>query len=149
MDKLDDVDIKILRLLQKDGRMSYSELSRKIGIPTSTVRFKVNRLLKMGIIKKIMAILDPVKLGYKITLIILLKVDAKKIKSVFETLLKFEGAHHILQITGKYDVVAIFHTRDVEHTNAVINRVKSIEGVLDAETFIATGFIEIKAEISI
>lgn len=149
MEKLDDVDIKILRLLQKNGRMSYSELSRKIGIPTSTVRFKVNRLLKMGIIKKIMAILDPVKLGYKITLIILLKVDTREIKEVLKTLLKFEEVHHILQITGKYDIVVIFHTRDVEHANAIINKVKSIKGVLDAETFIATGFIEIKAEINI
>jgi Lrp/AsnC family transcriptional regulator for asnA, asnC and gidA len=147
--RLDEVDIKILRILQKDGRISYADLARKVGAPQSTVRFKVKKLIEAGVIRRIMAILDPAKVGYKVTLIMLLKVDPKMSSEIFKSISSMKEAHHILEITGKYDIAAILHARDMDHANNLINKIKRIEGVLDAETLIATGLIEIRAELAI
>ena len=149
MEKLDEIDIKILRILQKDGRASFADIARQLNIPQSTVRFKINRLIQLGVIKKIVAILNPYKLGYKITLIMLLRIDPKKIREIFNFIANIDEAHHILQITGKYDIAAIFHAKDMDHANEIMNKVKSTEGVLDAETLIATGLLEIKTELKI
>jgi len=149
LEALDEIDVQILRLLQKDGRMSYADLSRRLGVPQSTIRFKVSRLIKLGFIKKIVAILDPCKLGYKITLIMLLKIDTKRSNQIFAHIAKMKEAHHVLQITGKYDVAAIFHAKDMDHANNIISNVKKMEGVFDAETLIATGKFEIKTELDL
>ncbi len=149
MERLDELDLKILRILQKDGRASYADIARQLGIPQSTVRFKVNRLLNMGVIKRFTAILNPYKLGYKITLIVLLRIKTKKLYEIFREVADMPEAHHVLQITGKYDIAAIFHAKDMDHVNKIMNKVKGIDGVLDTETLVATGLLEIKTELYI
>ncbi|MCD6341768.1 MAG: Lrp/AsnC family transcriptional regulator, partial [Thaumarchaeota archaeon] len=64
---LDKKDLRILSILQKDGRASYSEIARKMGMSEAAIYSRVQRLIKSGAIKKIQAILDPEKLGYVIT----------------------------------------------------------------------------------
>lgn len=149
MSEMDEEDLKILRLLQKEGRISYSEISRILNIPQSTVRFKVNRFVKEGYIKKFMAILDPVKLGYPITLIILLRINPKKLDETFNYISNIPEVHHMFQITGKYDIIAIFHVKNMGEVGRINNEIRSLEGVLDADTLLAMGRLLINMELPI
>lgn len=72
--KIDDIDKKILHLLNKDGRMSYREISRKLGVSVGTVHNRVDKLMKNGVIKRFVPVIDHSKLGYKLTAIIGVKV---------------------------------------------------------------------------
>lgn len=146
---IDDIELKILRLLQEDGRLSYADISKALKIPQSTVRFKVNKLTKEGYIKKFIAILDPVKLGYPIIMIMLLKTDPKKFNGIFNEISGIKEIHHMFQITGKYDIIAIFHAKNMEHVGELSNRIKGLEGVLDSEVLLATGRLLIKNELPI
>lgn len=58
-------DIAIIRALLKDGRKSFRQISREIGVSTPTVKSRFTRLLSMGIIKSVSPILDVDKLSYK------------------------------------------------------------------------------------
>lgn len=58
-------DIAIIRALLKDGRKSFRQISREIGVSTPTVKSRFTRLLSMGIIKSVSPILDVDKLNYK------------------------------------------------------------------------------------
>lgn len=58
-------DIAIIRALLKDGRKSFRQISREIGVSTPTVKSRFTRLLNMGIIKSVSPILDVDKLSYK------------------------------------------------------------------------------------
>lgn len=149
MSNLDEIDLKILRQLQVDGRISYAELSSKLGIPQSTVRFRINRLVEKGIISRFVAILNPVKVGYPIVIIMLLRVHTRYMESVFNHLAKMSELHHLFQITGKYDMVVIFHAKDMDHVNEINNHVRGMEGVIDAETLLATGRLIVKTELDI
>jgi Lrp/AsnC family leucine-responsive transcriptional regulator len=69
MDDLDrgDVDRTIVEHLRKDGRMSYTDLGRALGMSTSAVHQRVRRLEQRGVIKGYAAIVDPTSLGLAMT----------------------------------------------------------------------------------
>jgi len=146
---IDEVELKILRLLQEDGRLSYSDISKKLNVPQSTVRFKVNRLIREGYIKKFVAILDPVKLGYPIIMIMMLKTDPRYFDNIFNSISSLKEIHHMFQITGNYDIIAILHAKDMEHVGELTNKIKALDGIQDAEVLLATGRLLIKNELPI
>jgi DNA-binding Lrp family transcriptional regulator len=61
---LSDKDVAVLKALLSDGRKSFRQISREIGISTPTVKVRFSRLVNMGIIKSISPILDLDKLSY-------------------------------------------------------------------------------------
>ena len=63
MAELDREDLLILMELQGDGRMSYADISRRTGIPSSTIHDRVKRLLSSGVITKFAALIDEEKVG--------------------------------------------------------------------------------------
>ena len=76
--KLDSLDRKIIKILQKNGRISYSELSKMIKKPRTTVLTRVNKLMEKNIIKGFKAKVNPEKLGYKYTAYIMIKAKRTK-----------------------------------------------------------------------
>ncbi len=149
MSPLDSQDLELLRILQKEGRISYSELARRLNMPQSTVRFKVNKLVKEGYIKKFIAVLDPEKLGFPIIMILLLRIDHKYSDKIFDYISRMPEIHHMFQITGRYDLVCIFHARDMDDVNRINNTIRGLEGVIDGQTLLATGRLLIKTDLPI
>jgi len=148
-ERLDDLDISILRALQEDARIPFSKLAKMLKVPESTVKFRVKRLLERGIITKFVALLNPVKLGYNVTLVIFISCEPKKVNEVFNELCKLRESHHIFQLTGKYDFITVLHARDTKEANEIFRTIKSIDGVKEAEMMIATGLLKIKTSLPI
>lgn len=71
---IDEIDVKILELLQADGRLSNAAIAEEVGLTTSTVFDRVKKLEKRGVIKKYVAVVDPAALGKSITAFIRLVV---------------------------------------------------------------------------
>ena len=61
---LDDIDKKLINILQENADLTYAELGRKLGISPSTVYMRVRRLKEKGIIKRVVAKVAPEMLGY-------------------------------------------------------------------------------------
>ena len=61
---LDDVDRKIISLVQLDGRRSYASIARELDISEGTVRMRINQLTNANILRFI-AVVDPIEIGYK------------------------------------------------------------------------------------
>ena len=78
---LDPVDCEMIALLQKDGRIPNTEIAKKLGISEATVRTRLNRLIAEEYIQ-IVAVSNPLKLGFDIVGIIRIQVDIKKIKRI-------------------------------------------------------------------
>ena len=68
--KIDNLDLEIIKHLQKDARLSFRHLGRKLGIPHTTVFTRAEKLVKKGIIKRFSAILHPHDLGLHLGFII-------------------------------------------------------------------------------
>ncbi len=67
MNELDSVDVQILDLLQRDGRMTHVELAQQVGLTPPTVQRRVRLLEERGYIRGYAALLDPIALGLTTT----------------------------------------------------------------------------------
>ncbi|MEE8324009.1 MAG: Lrp/AsnC family transcriptional regulator, partial [Candidatus Bathyarchaeia archaeon] len=129
MTNLDDVDKNILRILQDDCRTSYTAIARELDVAESTVRYRVDKLKREGVITGYIALLNPRKIGLEITAIALIKVDPKMVEDASRRLSGFRESHHLFKSTGEYDLVSVMHARDIAHLNALIDRIKQLPGV--------------------
>ncbi|HIE18258.1 TPA: Lrp/AsnC family transcriptional regulator [Candidatus Bathyarchaeota archaeon] len=149
MSKIDDIDKEILEILQDNCRISYSKIAKKLGVAESTVRYRVARLRREGVITNFIALLDPRKIGLEITAIVLIKVDAQHITEVSKKLATFKELHHLFQSTGEYDLVSVVHARNMLHLNDIRRRIKMLRGVREASVFVATQLIKVEPKFDL
>ncbi len=146
---LDDLDKQILNLLQYDARIPFAELSRRLDVAEATVRFRVNRLVENGIITRFTALLDPAKVGMKVSGAILLKIDPAHLEEACKQLISFKETQYLFQSTGEYDVVSVIITWDMEHLSELVKKTKLILGVKDARVSVTTRFLKFDPTIEL
>ncbi|MFA4661729.1 Lrp/AsnC family transcriptional regulator [Pyrococcus kukulkanii] len=133
---LDDVDKKIIEILQKDGKVPLREISKITGLAESTIHERIKRLRESGILKKFTAIVDPEALGYTMLAFILIKVKAGKYSEVASKLVKYPEIMEVYETTGDYDMVVKIRTKNSEELNNFLDMVGSIDGVEGTHTMI-------------
>ena len=137
---LSEMDRKIIKELQKDGRKSFSDLSKMFGLSVSTLRRRVNSLIENGVIN-ITAIPDPTLVGYGINVVIFFKVVRTEFDSVIREICKDRFNHLVAQSTGPYDVISWSLFKDVQElTDYLTNRIPKIPGIVNTETSLLLGF---------
>jgi DNA-binding Lrp family transcriptional regulator len=107
MNKLDNIDHKILRILQNDGRITTKELASKLHLTNTPVYERVRKLEKSGIIEKYVAILNPEKLNRNMITFIdvnLQKHTKEAVDNFRKTVLTFPEVVEFYNVTGEYDV---------------------------------------------
>jgi DNA-binding Lrp family transcriptional regulator len=140
---LDQLDKKILAILQDDARASASEIARKTGFNENTIRYRIDRLKKHGVIKEFTALLNPRMIGLPIAAIMMITTEPNSLKEVFEKLAMLEETKHILQATGKHDLIVVAHYKDMNAMNDASQKIKALSGVKEAEIHLATGMIKV------
>ena len=136
MHSLDDLDRALTDLLSADGRMSSSELARRVGAPEPTVRRRVRRLLARGIIR-VIALVDPAQTPDRVDALIGLKVDLSAVNGASAELAKRGELRYVGISTGEFDILAegVFASQQALHT-FLTNCIGSLPGVRDSRTFI-------------
>jgi len=143
---IDKVDSKIIRLLQRDGRMPNTEIAKNVGVSEATVRNRLDRLLKEGYIK-IVAWGNPFKLGFGIAGNIKITINLKKVKHVINELKKLDELWYIAQMTGASDIDAEFMVKSFEDLRFLLfNEVNQIDGVIRTETAFLLEYIKMDYE---
>ncbi|HEY9386153.1 MAG TPA: Lrp/AsnC family transcriptional regulator [Nitrososphaeraceae archaeon] len=104
---LDEIDIKILRKVLGDARMSYRKIAEEIYVSAPTVLNRIQKLEQQHIIKYYSAILDHEKLGYDLTAIIEVTAVKGKITEVEKHISKFSNVCAVYDITGLTDMIIV------------------------------------------
>lgn len=104
---VDDVDLNIIRLLQEDSRKSFNKIAERLGIAVGTAYNRVKNLEERGILKGYTIILDPTKLGYGLTALILIQAEGRYLPEVENELANLDEVISIYDITGDYDVAVV------------------------------------------
>ena len=146
---LDDLDKKLISILQDDARTSGSEISRKTGYNENTIRYRIERIKKSGVNKEFTALLNPRMIGLPIAAIMMITAEPNQLNEVFESLSQLEETKHILQATGKHDLIVVAHYPDMDAMNAASQKIKSIFGVREAEVHLATGMIKVDTNFDV
>ena len=132
---LDAISKTIIELLQEDGRRSYSDIGRVVGLSEAAVRQRVQRLTESGVMQ-IVAVTDPMQLGFHRQAMIGVRVsgDARR---VAEAISAIDAVDYVVITVGSFDVLAEVVCEDDDDLLTLINDViRPIEGVLSTETFI-------------
>ena len=133
---MDNLDRKIIGLLQIDGRASNAEIARQIKVSEGTVRRRARRLLNERIIR-VLAIPDHEKLGYGTVALIGLQVDPDKIDAVSDILATIREVQYVAITTGVYDIFLWVALGSTEALGAFIrDKVGTVPGVRRTETFV-------------
>ena len=133
---MDELDRKIIALLQLDGRASNSKIAREVGVSEGTGRRRLRRLVIDDVVK-IIAVPNLEKLGYATTALIDLQTGPRKSDSVAEQIASLSEAHYVAITTGAYDVFIWAGLESAEGLGAFLrNKVGVIDGVQRTETFV-------------
>ncbi|MDJ0621544.1 MAG: Lrp/AsnC family transcriptional regulator [Desulfocapsaceae bacterium] len=139
---LDETDTRIIELLQEDGRCPNTRIARELGISESTVRSRLNRLIEDEIIQ-IVAVSNPLKIGYKAVGVLKIYVDLSKIEEVTAELQKLEAVWFIVQTTGNPDIYAEFITESTESLHDLLHtKIYPIEGINQVEATLILKYVK-------
>jgi Lrp/AsnC family transcriptional regulator for asnA, asnC and gidA len=139
---IDRIDCDIINLLQKDGRIPNTDIAKRLGISEATVRSRLNRLISDEIIQ-IVAVSNPMKLGFSIVGSVRIYVEIKKMGAIIEELKKLKPLWFIVQSTGGTGIDAEFVVKSLDDLNSLIfEKINHIEGVLKTETSLFLKYIK-------
>ena len=139
---IDELDAKIISVLQGDGRMSNTDIAKMLDVSEATVRGRIKRLTEDEIIQ-IVAVGNPLKLGFEITGDLYITVDMKKMDNVIAELRNFRELWYIVATTGRFNLNAEFVVSDLEALNDLVyNRLSHIDGIEQIETSVIMKYIK-------
>ena len=137
MYEFDKTDIKIVNLLLEDGRMSASEMSRRMGdISERSIRYRVDRMIDEGVIQ-ISAVVSPEALGFTIKADVWLEVESDLIFEVAKKLASFENVTYVACGIGQNDISIQVVARDTSEIYYFVTEVvRKVPGVRKTTTSI-------------
>ncbi len=138
---LDAIDLKILRLLQEDARLTTKELAGRVNLSTTPVFERLKRLEREGFIKKYVAVLDAEKLdlGFEVFCSVKLKQMTRDVAREFTRVIRdIPQVAECYNISGEYDYLLKIRARNMKDYNDFIINVL---GTIDAIGSIQSSFV--------
>ena len=130
---LDDIDRSIVEAMRKDGRVAFSQIAEQLNVSPGMIRLRYNRLVELGVLK-VVAISNPLRMGYKTMAMIGIRVDGSKLLEVAEKISKLDEVIYLVVTSGRYDLFAEVACRDHDSLLEFLTRkLSTIEGVRESE----------------
>ena len=99
-------------MLQEDSRLSFNRIAKELGISVGTAYNRIRGLEEKGVLRGYTAIIDPVKVGYQLTAIILIQAEGKHLMEVESEIARVNNVISVYDITGEFDVAVIARFKD-------------------------------------
>jgi Lrp/AsnC family leucine-responsive transcriptional regulator len=133
---LDAIDLKILDLLQKDGRTSHSEIAKLVGLSAPSVGERVKKLESTGVIRRYVGLLDPNRVNRPITAIIAVRLDKPiHAKAFLQRIQELEDVLECYHVTGEMDYLLKVRTRSTTSLESLISGdLRPLDGVVSTRT---------------
>ena len=130
MFNLDEIDTRILELLEEDARRSFTEMAEKLKVSESSIRKRVSALQKEGVIKKFTVKVDHAKLGLNTVAIVGIDVDSDKMLEIAQELCDFKEVKCVATSSGDHMIMLEVWAKNGRELNKLIaEEIGRIEGV--------------------
>lgn len=126
---LDKTDVKILKTLVSNARLSSRQIARKVGVSIGTVLTRIRKMKSSKIIKYYTAVLDHEKLGYDLSAIIELTISKGKLIDVEREIAKSMNVLGVYDVTGASDAMVLAKFKSRRELNKFIKRILTMEFV--------------------
>lgn len=132
---LDDVSKSIIEQLQEDGRRSYAEIGKAVGLSEAAVRQRVQKLTESGVMQ-IVAVTDPLQLGFSRQAMIGIRASGDT-RVVAEQLSRLAAVEYVVLTAGDFDIIVeVVCESDDELVSLLNSEIRTIENVASTETFV-------------
>ncbi len=139
MSIIDGLDMKVIRALQMDARKPIVQIAKEVNANEATVRRRIDKLLKDGIIERFTVVLDYHKLGRVIKAFIGLRVEPAKLKTIADHLAKHPDTQVLYRTSGDTDIVTEVIFEKMEDLNAFLEEELKLEGIVGTIVTIVIG----------
>ena len=137
MHRFDELDMKLLYELTKDGSISVPNLSKKLNINSSVLYSRIKRLMKKKLIKKFTIVIDDSLLGIGVKASVGINRDPKFKEAIHKKLMETPEVESISEVTGRFDIMIRVLAENLEALHSVvIEKIGKIEGIQNTETFV-------------
>jgi Lrp/AsnC family transcriptional regulator, regulator for asnA, asnC and gidA len=131
---IDDLDFAILSLVQEDGRMSFTDIAKELGIAVGTVRNRFTKMIEEKTVQ-IIGRINPHHVGFNAPATITVSIEPQHMEQAIEEIAEFPEVSYLSVLTGEYDVMVDVMCRDANHlTDFLLKRLAKVEGVKDFRT---------------
>lgn len=135
---LDQKNLDIIKMLEKNARTSNVEIARKLNISEGAVRRRINLLIEENFIK-LVGITNPLKMGFNTEALVGIKVDTDQIPNVAENLNSIEQIRWQASTTGSFDIFIWVALQNQKQLGSFLLTIGKISGVQRTETFVSLG----------
>lgn len=124
MVKLDKKDLKLLYYLSRDARQSHTQLAKKVGLAKNSIKYRIDRLMKEGVIFRFTSLVNGNALGF-FSYVVLFKFnqDPSKSTQIIDYLRNHKNTIWIASLTGQYDLLVEFEAKSIPHLTKTIYEV--------------------------
>ena len=132
---LDETDLKIIDALRKDGRVAFTQIAEQLGVSPGMIRQRYSRLVDQGFLK-IVAITNPVRMGFRTMAMIGIRADGSKLLEVADKISRLDEVIYMIIASGRFDIFAEVVCRDHEDLlRFITEKLSTIDGVRESESF--------------
>jgi Lrp/AsnC family transcriptional regulator for asnA, asnC and gidA len=133
--QLDDVSKLIIEQLQLDGRRSYSEIGKAVGLSEAAVRQRVQKLTESGVMQ-VVAVTDPMQLGFYRQAMIGVRCGGDT-RAISEFLAEMPEVDYVVMTAGSFDILVEVVCENDDDLIALLNsKIRTLPGVTSTETFV-------------
>jgi Lrp/AsnC family transcriptional regulator for asnA, asnC and gidA len=133
--EIDEIDLQIIEALQKDGRVAFAQIAEQLNVSPGMIRLRYNRLVEEGYLK-VVAITNPLRMGFKTMAMLGIRADGSKLLEVAEKISKLDEVIYMIVTSGRFDIFAEVVCRDHEHLlRFITEKLSTINGVRESESF--------------
>jgi len=135
--ELDETDLKLIELLKKDSRVSYTDLGKQLGLSDVAIKKRVDKLISSEVIKNFSINVNNKKIGLKIKAFLLINCapgEIPKVRDKFKKLTQTQAIHNSI---GEYDLMIEILCKDIDSLKELIeNKFSSMKGINQLNTLI-------------
>jgi len=131
---VDETDREIVKILKRNGRATYIDVGKKVGLSEGAVRKRVKALVDSGVIKRF-----TIKVGLEegAEAITLLSVNPSfPTSEISEVLQKLPNVETVYEVTGQYDIAVVISALNITEVNQCVEKIRRVNGVVNTNTMI-------------
>lgn len=135
MHEVDDIDRQIITALNANGRISYTDLAKDIGLSRVAIQARINSLMEEGVIERFTAVINPEKLGITVSAFFNVEVEPKYLRAVADTLADEPAVTSLYHMTGpsKLHMHGLF-TNNKEMETFLNDKLYKLQGVVSVDS---------------
>ena len=131
---LDEVDVRIIEALQRNGRDPFRRIAASIGVSEATVRARYGRLRDLGVLQ-VTAVTNPLGLGFEAIAMVGVRTSGP-LDPIADELARWPEAEYVVVTAGQFDLLVELVCADRAQLLEVTNRIRALEGVVSTESFV-------------